>query len=97
MNLLGEHYKKYIKKLLFTEDKVAVLVIAATVIYSAWPVFKSPPYRFPVATDAMGHLTKIKYLAECFREWKWPSWFPYWYCGSTTVQYYITRRFHLSF
>jgi len=36
----------------------------------------------------MGHLTKIKYIADCLKNSQWPSWFPYWYNGSTVIQYY---------
>ncbi|MDH7478700.1 MAG: 6-pyruvoyl-tetrahydropterin synthase-related protein [Syntrophomonadaceae bacterium] len=41
----------------------------------------------------MGHLTRLDYLGDCLREGNWPSWFPYWYCGSTVLQYYPPLSF----
>lgn len=43
---------------------------------------------YPSTADAMGHMTKVKYLAECFARGEIPTWFPYWYTGSTVAQYY---------
>ena len=74
---------------------IAGLIISAAVLLGAWPVFSAPVSHYPVTTDAMGHLTKIKYLADCLKELKWPSWFPYWYCGSTVIQYYPPLSFVL--
>lgn len=55
MNLSAGINLKNARRLLFSGATVAVLVIAAAVLYSAWPVFKSPPYYFPVTSDAIGH------------------------------------------
>ena len=43
---------------------------------------------YPSTSDAMGHMAKVRYLAECFSKLEFPSWFPYWYNGSTVAQYY---------
>ena len=38
--------------------------------------------------DGMGHLTKVVYLAEHWKNLEFPSWCPFWYNGSTMTQYY---------
>jgi len=43
---------------------------------------------FPQTSDGMGHMAKVRYLAECLSKREFPSWFPYWYNGSTFTQYY---------
>ena len=43
---------------------------------------------YPLTSDAMGHMAKVRYLAESFSNGVCPSWFPYWYNGSTVSQYY---------
>jgi len=43
---------------------------------------------FPLTSDAMGHMAKVRFLAESFARGEFPSWFPYWYNGSTVAQYY---------
>lgn len=49
----------------------------------------------PSQTDLLGHLTKVIYLAEQLSEGHLPSWFPYWYNGSTTTQYYVPLSYYL--
>ncbi|HYE67931.1 MAG TPA: 6-pyruvoyl-tetrahydropterin synthase-related protein [Anaerovoracaceae bacterium] len=43
---------------------------------------------FPLTSDAMGHMAKVRFLADSFAQGEFPSWFPYWYNGSTVAQYY---------
>lgn len=43
---------------------------------------------YPLTSDALGHLAKVRYLAECFARLEFPSWYPFWYNGSTVMQYY---------
>lgn len=43
---------------------------------------------FNVTADGLGHLAKVAYLAEHFQKWEFPSWCPFWYNGSTMMQYY---------
>lgn len=43
---------------------------------------------FPLTSDAMGHMAKVRFLAESYAQGEFPSWFPYWYNGSTVAQYY---------
>jgi len=65
-----------------------VLIFALVITWGTWPIMSAPNSSYPVTVDGMGHLTRIEYLADCLKELKWPSWFPYWYNGSTVVQYY---------
>lgn len=48
----------------------------------------APNDLYPLTSDAMGHMAKVRYLAESFSSGVFPSWFPYWYNGSTVSQYY---------
>ncbi len=43
---------------------------------------------YPYTSDAMGHMAKVRYLADCLSNGDFPSWFPYWYNGATFTQYY---------
>lgn len=43
---------------------------------------------YPLTSDAMGHMAKVRYLAESLAKGEFPSWFPYWYNGSAFTQYY---------
>ena len=38
--------------------------------------------------DALGHMTKVVYLAESWENFVFPSWCPFWYNGSSMTQYY---------
>lgn len=48
----------------------------------------APSDFFPGATDFLGHMAKVRYLSESISQGEFPSWFPYWYNGSTSTQYY---------
>ncbi|TAH65380.1 MAG: hypothetical protein EWM47_11290, partial [Anaerolineaceae bacterium] len=50
---------------------------------------------YPAATDAMGHMTKVVYMSEQILQGHLPSWFPYWYNGATTTQYYVPLSYYL--
>jgi len=43
---------------------------------------------YPGATDALGHMAKVQYIAEALKSGILPSAFPYWYNGTTVAQYY---------
>lgn len=43
---------------------------------------------YPFTSDGMGHMTKVRFLAESLSRGEFPSWFPYWYNGATVTQYY---------
>lgn len=75
-------------KRFWVEFLLSSALIAMVVLFSMWPVFSAPNHVYPATVDGMGHLTKVKYIADCFKELKWPSWFPHWYSGSTVMQYY---------
>ncbi|MHB8919147.1 MAG: 6-pyruvoyl-tetrahydropterin synthase-related protein, partial [Desulfocucumaceae bacterium] len=83
------YFEKEVQKKQFRFELLTCSVILATaIIFSMWPVFSAPSNVYPATVDGMGHLTKVKYIADCFKELKWPSWFPYWYNGATVMQYY---------
>lgn len=46
-------------------------------------------------TDIGGHMTKVLYLAEQISKGHLPSWFPYWYNGATTTQYYVPLSYYI--
>lgn len=50
---------------------------------------------FPITADAMGHMTKVRYISECLAHGQIPSWFPYWYNGSTVTQYYPPLSYYI--
>lgn len=64
------------------------LIFTFVIAWAEWPLLSLKNDVFPVTADGMGHLAKIKYIADCFKDWQWPAWFPYWYNGSTGMQYY---------
>jgi uncharacterized membrane protein len=70
------------------EAWLSIIIIATTLGYALWPLLLVSNNYYPMTADGMGHLAKIQYIADCLKELKWPAWFPYWYNGSTVVQYY---------
>lgn len=50
---------------------------------------------YPAATNFMGHMTKVAYISEQLMQGHIPSWFPYWYNGSTVTQYYVPLSYYL--
>ncbi len=71
----------------------AAVIIAIVIVWAVWPLLSAPNNTYPVTVDGLGHLTRVDYLGDCLREWKWPSWFPYWYNGHTVLQYYPPLSF----
>ena len=49
---------------------------------------------YPAATDFMGHMTRLL-ISEQLMQGHIPSWFPYWYNGSTVTQYYVPLSYYL--
>lgn len=70
------------------EAWLSIVAISAVLVYGLWPLLTAPNDYYPMTVDGMGHLAKIQYIADSLRELKWPAWFPYWYNGSTVMQYY---------
>ena len=73
----------------------AAFISTIVIIWALWPFLSVSNASYPYTTDGLGHLTRVKYITECFKELKWPSWFPYWYNGSTVMQYYPPLSFVL--
>lgn len=86
MTKLTTYYKKHSNFL--NEFIAAIIVISAVLAYSMAPVLFAPNSSYPYTVDGMGHLAKIKYIADSLRSFHLPDWFPYWYNGSTVTQYY---------
>ncbi|MBC7765247.1 MAG: hypothetical protein H7Y41_02090 [Hyphomonadaceae bacterium] len=59
-----------------------------TMIYAMFVPLSAPDSYYPHTVDGLGHLTKIRFLAESWKQWQWPSWYSNWYVGSTVTQYY---------
>ena len=70
------------------EFALASFVISTVLTYAMAPILFAPNSNYPYTVDGMGHLAKIKYIADCLRNFYLPDWFPYWYNGSTVTQYY---------
>jgi len=43
---------------------------------------------YPAATDLLGHMAKVQYIAGAVAQGTLPAWFPAWYSGTSMVQYY---------
>ncbi len=72
----------------FRELAVAASLTGLTIAIALWPILSAPNSSYPDTVDALGHMAKIKYIADSLRQWHIPSWFPYWYSGSAVTQYY---------
>lgn len=80
---------KYIDSMsIKTEFILALSFTSVALFYAMWPVLFAPNSDYPLTVDGMGHLAKVEYIAKCLKSFEWPSWFPYWYNGSTVMQYY---------
>lgn len=89
----GEFGSRSQKESAWPELCLCLAVVAGALVWSLWPLLIAPNSNFPYTGDGMGHLTKVKYMADCLKDFKWPAWFPYWYNGSTLVQYYPPLAF----
>jgi len=67
---------------------LAVTIIAIVIVWALWPFLNIAKESYIDTTDMLGHLVRIKYMADCFMDGKWPAWFPNWYNGSIVMQYY---------
>ena len=50
---------------------------------------------YPGATDFLGHMAKIEYIADSLKQGVLPSWYPYWYCGTAVTQYYPPLSYYI--
>lgn len=74
---------------------IAVISITAAILWAGKVLFFASNSLYLDTTDALPHYTKIEYLAQCISQFKFPSWFPYWYNGATVMQYYPPLSFML--
>lgn len=74
---------------------LCIIIVAGTLTAALWPLLAASNATFPYTGDGLGHLTKVKYMADCLKHLEWPAWFPVWYSGSTTFQYYPPLSFFL--
>ena len=66
----------------------AIIITAVACCIGFTNVLFMPNDQFPQTADALGHMAKVKYIADCLSHGEIPSWFPYWYSGATVAQYY---------
>ena len=66
----------------------AILLAALASVAAFSTLLVSPNDVYPLTSDALAHLAKVRYLADCFSNLTIPSWFPFWYNGSAVTQYY---------
>ncbi len=78
---------------MWLEISIALLLSALAIIYAIWPLLTASGSLYPATVDGLGHLTRVQYLADCWQQGIWPSWFPHWYNGSTVTQYYPPLSF----
>lgn len=48
----------------------------------------APNDYYPYTSDGMGHMAKVRFLAESLSRGEFSSWIPYWYNGAALTQYY---------
>lgn len=73
---------------LLLEFMLAVILSVAASTAAFSNVATADSQWFNVTADGLGHLAKVSYLAEHYRQLEFPSWCPFWYNGSTMMQYY---------
>ncbi|HCU08208.1 MAG TPA: hypothetical protein DF480_04475, partial [Clostridiales bacterium] len=73
---------------LLIEFLLAVFLSIAASIAAFSNIAAMDSQLFNVTADGLGHLAKVAYLAEHFQKLEFPSWCPFWYNGSTMMQYY---------
>lgn len=73
----------------FKAELLVAVIIAGLACCAALSnyLFVSNDY-YPLTSDAMGHMAKVKYITDCLLRGEFPAWFPYWYNGATVWQYY---------
>ncbi len=75
-------------KLFTLELILALLLCTASAIAAFSNLAAAEAPLLSSTVDGPGHLTKVVYLAEHYRNLEFPSWCPFWYNGSTMMQYY---------
>ena len=81
--------------LFMVELCLAILLSVGCSLIGMSNILTSPSYIYPAATDFLGHMTKVIYIANQLSQGHIPSWFPYWYNGSTTTQYYVPLSYYI--
>jgi hypothetical protein len=76
------------RKSFYIELLLAAFIIATAVVYVGRVFYFSDNSYYLNTTDALPIYSKAIYIAESLRSMEWPSWFPYWYCGTSVSQYY---------
>ena len=71
-----------------------IIAVACSLIGMSNLLFESNQL-YPGATDIMGHMTKVVYISEQLLKGQLPSWFPYWYNGSSVIQYHAPFSYYL--
>jgi uncharacterized membrane protein len=71
-----------------TELFLALIVTGLFCVAGLSDLLLASKQVYPAAYDFMGHMAKIRFLAESISEGKFPAWFPYWYNGTSLSQYY---------
>lgn len=67
---------------------VFALIVALGLLVNGHIVF-APRGTYPGPADQLGHLTRVWYLGDTITKTGRPgAWFPFWYSGSATYQYY---------
>jgi len=74
-------------RVLAVETVLTVLAISGVLVWALWPFLSTANNTYPNTIDAMGHLTRIKYIAYSISRGQWPAWFPYQDNGSMALQY----------
>ncbi len=70
------------------------LAIVCSILTMGTLLFKDIQ-AFPLTADAMGHMTKVQYIANQLMQGHIPSWFPAWYNGSAATQYYVPLSYYI--
>lgn len=76
------------RSLFILELFLAMLLISIGIFIVGKTFYTADNSMYLYTTDAVPIYTKAKYAAECLRNMEWPSWFPYWYNGTSVSQYY---------
>ncbi|MDD4630541.1 MAG: 6-pyruvoyl-tetrahydropterin synthase-related protein, partial [Eubacteriales bacterium] len=77
-------------KIQFRIELILALIVTGLACAAGFSnlLFASNELGHPIATDLMGHMAKVQYIAQSIKEGIAPTWFPYWYCGTPVTQYY---------
>jgi len=67
-----------------TKDLICYTIIYAVALYGSIPLFSAS--SVPAGYDSVMHLSKIRVFSQFFPSI--PRWFPWWYCGTTSLRFY---------